>query len=611
MIQTGFEQRVKVQQIIDSQLPEFLRAESPKSIDFLKQYYISQEFQSGPSDIAENLDQYLKLDNLTQEVISGKTTLYSDISSTAEDIQVYSTKGFPNEYGLFRIGDEIITYTGLTTNTFTGCVRGFSGIQTYRSDLNSEELVFNDSTSGAHTGGAQVENLSALFLQEFYKKLKYTLTPGLENSDFVSDLDVNNFIKESHSLYQAKGTKESFKILFNVLYGETPLVVDLERYLLKPSDAQFSRREIVVAERISGDPNNLVGQTITNSNDPATKASVSEVEIFSRPGTGTYYKINLFVGFTDADTVEGTFKVQPKVKAINSVSVGSSVITVDSTVGFGSTGTVISGDNTIYYGEKTINQFLQCSGVDTAIDIADEVRKDEVFFGYENGDLTKKVELRLGGVLSSFEPVDDPSLVDEGEIIRVKNIGEVIQNPETNKTFKQTFANSWVYNTSIRFEVDNISGSTFTLKSTIEKSSLKVGDSVDVLQGSTQTVEVSGATIQNVSTSNNEITLGNLGGFTPATGVDYTVRRNLDTASSSGAPLAYDGVTSDVQNVYIENDETFYVAANSLPSYEISKNIKSATITSASGSALQSFNNNTLKYSINFIPIQCSIYHWR
>ena len=52
MIQTGFEQRVKVQQIIDSQLPEFLRAESPKSIDFLKQYYISQEFQSGPSDIA-------------------------------------------------------------------------------------------------------------------------------------------------------------------------------------------------------------------------------------------------------------------------------------------------------------------------------------------------------------------------------------------------------------------------------------------------------------------------------------------------------------------------------------------------------------------------------
>ena len=602
MIQTGFEQRVKVQQIIDSQLPEFLRAESPKSIDFLKQYYISQEFQSGPSDIAENLDQYLKIDNLTPEVISGKTTLYSGISSTAEDIQVYSTKGFPNEYGLFRIGDEIITYTGLTTNTFTGCVRGFSGIQTYRTDLNSEELVFNDSSRAAHSGGTEVENLSALFLQEFYKKLKYTFTPGLENSDFVSDLDVNNFIKESNSLYKAKGTKESFKILFNVLYGETPTVVDLERYLLKPSDAQFSRREIVVAERISGDPNNLVGQTITNSADPATKASVSEVEIFSRPGTGTYYKINLFVGFTDADTVEGTFKVQPKVKAINTVSVGSSVITVDSTVGFGSTGTIISGDNSIYYGEKTINQFLQCSGVDTAISVADEVRTDEVFFGYENGDLTKKVEIRLGGVLSNFESVGTPSLISEGEIIRVKNIGEVIENPETNKTFKQTFANSWVYNTAIRFEVDSISGSTFTLKSTIEKSSLKVGDTVDVLQGSTQTVVVADATIQTVTAANKEITLGNLGGFTPSAGVDYTVRRKPNTVSSSGAPLAYSDLTSDVQNVYLENEETFYVAANSLPAYEISKEIKSATIPSASGSALESFDNNTLKYSTISFP---------
>jgi len=283
---------------------------------------------------------------------------------------------------LFKIGDEIITYTGLTTNTFTGCIRGFSGIQTYRTDLNREELVFKETNKAAHDGGVEVQNLSALFLQEFYKKLKYTFTPGLEDSDFVDDLDVNNFIKESNSLYKAKGTKESFKILFNVLYGETPTVVDLERYLFKPSDAQFSRREIVVAERISGDPNNLVGQTITNSADSSTRASVSEVEIFTRTGIGTYYKLNLFVGFTDADTVEGTFKVQPKVKAINSVSVGSSVITVDSTVGFGSTGTIVSGDNTIYYGEKTINQFLQCTGIDNAIGVTDDIRQDQVFFGF-------------------------------------------------------------------------------------------------------------------------------------------------------------------------------------------------------------------------------------
>ena len=105
---------------------------------------------------------------------------------------------------------------------------------------------------------ATVINLSALFLKEFYKKTKSTLTPGLENVDFVNNLDVSNFIKNSKSLYQSKGTEESFRILFNVLYNETPKIVDLEEYLVKPSSAEYIRREIVLAEAISGNPLNLL-----------------------------------------------------------------------------------------------------------------------------------------------------------------------------------------------------------------------------------------------------------------------------------------------------------------------------------------------------------------
>ena len=194
MIQTGFEKRVQVQQILANQLPDFIRAESPRTLDFLKQYYVSQEHQSGATDLADNLDQYIKLDNLTPEVISGKTTLYSGISSTTDTVQVYSTKSFPNEYGLFKIDDEIFTYTGITTNTFTGVIRGFSGISSYRTDLNAEELLFEETSQASHDAGKEVINLSSNFLKEFYKKLKFTLTPGLEDVDFVSDLDVNNFI---------------------------------------------------------------------------------------------------------------------------------------------------------------------------------------------------------------------------------------------------------------------------------------------------------------------------------------------------------------------------------------------------------------------------------
>ena len=377
MITTGIDKRVKVQQIIENQIPEFLLSESPKAVDFLKQYYISQEYQGGPIDLTDNLDQYIKLDNLTPEVVVGETTLTSGIATGATTVNVSSTKGFPKEYGLFKINEEVITYTGLTTNTFTGCVRGFSGITTYHAENQPRELVFTDSTATSHDVDATVVNLSALFLKEFYKKTKTTLTPGLENVDFVNNLDVSNFIKNSKSLYQSKGTEESFRILFNILYNESPKILDLEEFLIKPSSAEFIRREVVLAEALTGNPINLLGQTIIKSTDPETKASVSEVEIVTR-NRKTFYKISLFVGFNDRTGIQGTFTIPGKTKVIGNVSVGSSVITVDSTVGFGTTGTVISGINTITYTDRTINQFLNCTGVSTAISTTDDLRSDEM-----------------------------------------------------------------------------------------------------------------------------------------------------------------------------------------------------------------------------------------
>ena len=51
MIGTGIDKRIQVQQIIEHQLPEFIRTESPLAVDFLKQYYISQEHRGGVVDL--------------------------------------------------------------------------------------------------------------------------------------------------------------------------------------------------------------------------------------------------------------------------------------------------------------------------------------------------------------------------------------------------------------------------------------------------------------------------------------------------------------------------------------------------------------------------------
>jgi len=564
MIQTGFESRVKVQQVIENQLPNFILDESPNTAEFLKQYYISQEYQGGVIDIAENLDQYLKLDNLTPEVVVDSTILTIGITTTSNIIAVNNTKGFPQTYGLLKIDDEIITYTGITTNTFTGCVRGFSGITNYHSNSNQEELVFSESISTFHSAGSSVQNLSSLFLKEFYKKIKYTFTPGLEEVDFVSNLNVGNFIKEARSFYQAKGTDESFRILFNILYEVTPLVVNLEEFLIKPSSAEFIRREVVIAERISGDPSKLVGQTIQKFNDESTSASISEIEPFTRSNI-QYFKISLFVGYEDFSAVLGNFTITPNTKSLKNVAIGSSVISVDSTIGFPEQGKIITGINTITYTSKSVNQFFGCTGITSPILSSADIRSDEIYFGYENGDLNKKVELRLTGVLSKFVQVSDILNLDEGQKISVKNIGDLIQNPQQNKTYKEIFANSWIYNTGSRYEIENISN--FTLKSLIDRSSLKIGDEVEILERDTNNVvSSSSAYISDIISSQNRVIIDDAG-FSSEDEVKYDLRRKINTANSTIVPIQFgnNAILSDIQNLYTD-DEYAYVASNSLPS---------------------------------------------
>ena len=41
---------------------------------------------------------------------------------------------------LLKIDDEIISYTGITTTSFTGCIRGFSGITGYNVGVSSSLL---------------------------------------------------------------------------------------------------------------------------------------------------------------------------------------------------------------------------------------------------------------------------------------------------------------------------------------------------------------------------------------------------------------------------------------------------------------------------------------
>ena len=615
--------RVKTYQLVADQAPEFAVAENPLFEKFLEQYYISQEYQGGPVDLAENIDKYIKIDNLTKEVISGSVSLASSITSTDDIITVSdNTKGFPKKHGLLKIGDEIITYTGITTNSFTGCVRGFSGITTYHQAGDPKNLEWKQTTAASHNSSSHVQNLSALFLKEFYDKLKSLYAPGFQGVALSPSLDVNNFIKEARSLYESKGTNESFKILFKALFGLEPKINDLEKYLIKPSYANYLRRESFTIETVSGDATKLVGQTLfqdADPNNPLVKSAsgpISEVVSIR----DNFYRLSVFIGYDDRDLIQGTFVVPGRTQVIGKVGMGATVLTVDSTIGFGQTGNIqvgLSSDayyQELSYSEKTVNQFIGVTTTGIEIPSTTNVFTPTVVYGYEDNDTTKPVKMRITGVLRDFESTQSLYGLSKDSRIKVKNLGRYVTNPRSSRTYEQIFFNSWIYNTSARYKVKDISGSTFTLDGYIDKSSLKVGDTVDLLVRdnlAAETIVANNLVISYVNSSNNSVSVQ--GSYTISPSLLYDIRRVQNKATSSSVPIigGQNQILSDISNTYVldfnrseSGQQEAYVASNSIPSYQINTDKIHADLTNptVSGGNFQSYNSLTNKYSTISFP---------
>ena len=615
--------RVKTYQVVADHSPEFAITENPYFEKFLEQYYISQEYQGGPVDIAENIDKYIKIDNLTKEVVSGNISLASSITSTDDTITVSTnTKGFPSKWGLLKINNEIISYTGLTTNTFTGCIRGFSGISTYHKIADNTNLNWEKTTAASHNNNSSVQNLSALFLQEFYDKLKSMYAPGFEGVSLSPDLDVNNFIKEARSLYESKGTDESFKILFKALFGLEPKINDLEKYLIKPSYANYLRRESFTVELVSGDAAKLVGQTLfqdADPNNPLVKAAsgpISEVVSIR----DNYYRLSVFIGYDDRDLIQGTFIVPGRTQVIGKVGMGATVLTVDSTIGFGQTGNIQVGVPSdsyfqeLSYSEKTVNQFIGVSTTGYDIPSTTELFTPTLVYGYENNDTTKPVKMRITGVLRDFESTQNLYGLNPESRIKVKNLGRYVTNPRILKTYEQIFFNSWLYNTSAKYQIKNLSGSTFTLSGYIDKSSLRIGDRIDLIVRDNlkaETIAASNLLVTYVNVSNNSISVQ--GTFTTSPSLEYDVRRVQKKATSSSVPIigGQNQILSDISNTYVldfnkseSGKQEAFVASNSIPSYNIETDKIHADLTNPTVSSgnFQNYNSITNKYSIISFP---------
>ena len=429
--------RVKIQEIVESQLPRYVREDFPLLGEFIKQYYVSQEFESGPIDIINNIDQYVKVDQLYNIVDS--TELTKSLDSVNDTIDVLSTEGFSDNNGIIQIDNEIIFYETKTDSKFVNCFRGFSGITTYITSGKPDELTFSSTIADSHTAGVTVKNLNVLFLKQFLTKLKRQVTPGFTDRNFYSGLDKRNFILNSDSFYKSKGTEQSYEILFRALYGEDVDLIRPSKFLFTPSNAEYKVTKDFIVEQLQGDPLNLknltIYQDITNSRGSVTNVQQIPYENFQ------YYQISidssLNVDSGPGGSIYGQFKPNPLTKILNDVSIGSSIIDVDSTVGFPEYGalSVLDIDNNevaIAYSGKTSNQFFNISGVDNQLAKKTDITLNAYSYAYVGIDTTQQIRVRFTAALTNFIPNGRNYYYKPQDTIQLKSLGYESQTKRAN-----------------------------------------------------------------------------------------------------------------------------------------------------------------------------------
>ena len=606
---------VNISDIVDNQIPEFIADENPNFVEFLKQYYISQEYQGGVVNLAENLSDYKNFSAFDSDNLIASTTLTEDVEFFDDVVYVGSTKGWPASYGLLKINNEIITYTGITTNSFTGCIRGFSGVESLEQENNPAFLVFTSTESDSHLQNNIVYNLSNLFLIEFFDKIKYQFAPGFEEIDFDLKINPQNFISKVKTFYQSKGTDEAFKILFKVLYDENAQILKPKEFCFTPSDDQWVITETFVCDLISGDPYKISGQTLYQDQDPYNQyifpasGSIYGVGSFKLEDK-ILYKVRIFAGYSNnlnpKGSISGTFVPTFKTYVVEDVAIGADSIIVDSTVGYPQQGRIIIDGNNYEYTNKTNNQFLNVVSLGSNSINNSILRKTEVYstnyvYSYEDGDATKLVILRLNNVLS--EVASEETLYSiEGDPIKVDNIGYTTNN---------AFVKSLLYNHPISIYTGkavnlitspirsyNKEGFAITNGLALSKydHNLKSGDTVNLFVKEVGSYNLKKSNLSVTSNLSKEFSTQQFEDSS-ILGKDVLFRRNLKKTKATAFTKLYNNIqnkyTANIQDSY-EDSNYYYLTSNGLPDYEVNPYIKEFSF------IIETFGDNTFTGSHNF-----------
>ena len=557
--------RIKFQNIVESQVPDYVRDDYPLLVDFLKQYYVSQEFESGTYDIVQNIDQYVKVEELTHlktSTILGADVSYTDTTITTNFTENF-TEGFPTKDGLIQIDDEIIYYEYKTDATFENCRRGFSAVTSYEGSNTPDELVFTTTEADTHTKNTEIKNLNILFLQKFLLKLKSQVVPGFEDRTLYSGLNQENFIYHSDSFYKSKGTDRSFGILFNALYGEDVEVIRPSEFLLRPSNANFNVTTDIIVEQYLGDPMDLRNKTLFQDSSGA-RGSISNVRPVVYNGKD-YYQVSLDLGYQRDINVDGTilgsFVPNQKTKVLNDVSIGSTYIDVDSTIGFPEEGGlhVIDVDDNEYiitYSTKNNNQFFNIPPVSNVLKKGTDIAINNFAYAYvDQSESQEKIEVKISTALKNITFEEKTFSLKKDDTIQIQSIG-IEKYTEKTRNWNLNVKAGWKVQS---FNLTDPSSKKYSIVLN-EDHLLEIGNKVHFIDQNNIAIE---GTVSSISSrkefSTNTQTLLNSSN-------DYRVENQILYTNSTKYSYLNKYFTN-VQNTYSKFNDDLLVSSNSIPSY--------------------------------------------
>ena len=271
----------KLSSLVKQQVPEYVLSDHPKFLEFLKAYYLFMESAELQLDTITDIDQIL----LETETATISHLLFDQTDATGTDkgskvVQEENTFGSAFVKGETITGgtsgaiSEIITEDIANTRLFITTNNGF---------------ITGETVTGATSGAtAKVAKYRANPVENIQQLLNYS-DPDHTISDFLSQmkdeflntipknttasLNLRKLIKNVKSLYRAKGTARAHKAFFRMLLNENAEVYTPTDDMLRVSDGQWSTDNFIrctqTAAQSVDDPINLIGQTITQANDPA------------------------------------------------------------------------------------------------------------------------------------------------------------------------------------------------------------------------------------------------------------------------------------------------------------------------------------------------------